>query len=336
MTAISIPKLICLELRLTTLCAIEYLPHFHGPQWSAMFRFILKPLLSEQQDMAGANIWVHPVEMGTVRYDKNEAVHLGITAAVEQQKLLAEALRNMDASHCKDGHFLPGKTIALQSVHCRLCGGSWFDDCGCALSWDKVKDEVDTLCSLDSFTISLMSPLRLTRPEGHKNMGHRYCDNDFFNSSNNPLSHFVDKIREIDHPTVGGQGLHVNRAELLWLDIPYGEVIKKTLGGVTGRVYVSGKPDKETAERLVIGQYTGAGKNASFGLGFYLIPELDQVRKVKPLSRGMTLLQRAVAVNRLKSVLHRLPNSSPGPDGLTVGIFRKQTSHGLNPCLSES
>ena len=131
MTTISIPKLICLELRFTTLCAIEHLPHFHGPQWSAMFRFLLKSFLSGQQDMAEANIRVHPIEMGVVRYDKNETVHLGITAAVEQQELVAEALRNMDASHCKDGHFLPGKTINLQGANCRLCGGSWLDGCGC-------------------------------------------------------------------------------------------------------------------------------------------------------------------------------------------------------------
>jgi len=109
----------------------------------------------------------------------------------------------------------------------------------------------------------------------------------------------------------------------MWLDISYGQDVMKTIGGVVGRIRVSGKPSLGVAERLVLGQYTGAGKNPVFGLGFYHIRELDGAKKIRPLVRGKTLLERGMSFVALKSSLDRLPNSSPGPDMLTLEDIKK-------------
>ncbi len=59
----TIPELILLELRFKVLVPINNLPHYHGAQWSALFRNIIKPYF--EPDMSDAGIWIHPLGLAS-------------------------------------------------------------------------------------------------------------------------------------------------------------------------------------------------------------------------------------------------------------------------------
>ncbi len=324
-----IPPLILLELRFRTIAPVRKLPHYHGPQWSALMRNALKPHL-DGMNMAAAGVGVHPVETGVMAYEPNEPVHLGLTFPARLRNEIAGMLDEFNSIKTPGGHFQPGRTIRLEEVFCRISQRPCSAEEAAVLDADVLKPEIDELQRLDGFTLHLYSPLRLPRPAGHKVKGHSYCDEEFFLGGENaatdpsmPLGHLLNRLRLDGPPPQDGAGLRVCGGALRWLDSKYGRGFKKTIGGPVGKLKVAGRPGREAAERLVLGQYVGAGKNAAFGLGFYRIAELDHVRRVRPLTRGVPLLHRAVATQRLKAALKRLPNSSPGPDMLTVGDIKK-------------
>ena len=66
-------------------------------------------------------------------------------------------------------------------------------------------------------------------------------------------------------------------------------------------------------------QTVGLDLNREF-LNFYHIPELGIVSSIRPFTKRKSLLDRAMDTDVLRKALDRLPNSSPGPDGLTKTI----------------
>ena len=64
-------------------------------------------------------------------------------------------------------------------------------------------------------------------------------------------------------------------------DMRYSREWQIALGVVVGEMRFGVPPDGTVAERLVRGQYLGAGRNARFGLGYWRIPELDAVRRIE-------------------------------------------------------
>ena len=108
---------------------------------------------------------------------------------------------------------------------------------------------------------------------------------------------------------------------LYWQDITYGSN-SKTLGGLIGQLTLHGHLSVAQAFSLVAVQYIGFGKNRSFGFGFFLIPELAPVAPA-PLRPGLSLARRIFSIPALKEALYNLPNSSSGPDGITVDDLKQ-------------
>ena len=351
MSSPKLPSIVLLELHFRCLSEIDNLPHYHGAQWSALFRTLIKPFLPTGIDMMAAGIAVIPVETGVIRYAAEDPVHLGLVVNRDYAQAVYQTLTVFNDSSGATGHFRPRQSLRLESCCCRISGNNimfsgkqnlpavseintiWQPLCSQALA-----SEIENLQALRNFSLVFHTPLRFTRPIGVKQPGHRYGDETFFlNAELYPMVHFIAGIRCEDskpyessvlsiaapETPINRDAIRIERGALMWVDLPYGKQPAKTLGGVMGTLRLTGTPDAETAFRLVAGQYVGAGKNAAFGLGYYHIPELDAVRGIQPLTRGWTLLDRMLSLSALRKSLDDLKDSSPGPDGLTVGDLRK-------------
>ncbi len=348
------PNILLFELRFRVISPIRKLPHFHGAQWSAFFRHALRPCLPEGQSMAQAGISCIPVETGIETYESGEPAHVGLTFPASLFESICRALAAMNHVVPGDGHFLPGKTVLLETARDRISGKAFtFDDLARIASGKSnaeahpltesvIEPEIEHLAGLSRFRIIFYTPLRLNRPRGCKTSRHAFCDEDYFsNPPENiaPLCHLLagaGRIRggvpETQSPNPAGE-LTVADQALLWLDIPYQgrldrpqtekRISATTLGGVTGTLHIAGTPDARAARRLVLGQYTGVGKNHAFGLGFYTIPELDGVRKIRPPVRGKTLLDRCLTPEALDAALDKTASSSSGPDGISFADLKK-------------
>jgi len=321
----TVPPLCLAELRLEVLAPITGLPHFHGPHLSAMVRNCIRPYLD---DANTGSVWVNPVDTGNPAFEPGDHLHFGLTFDAGFIPPVIRMIEGFDGlgKRCDTaGHFIPGKTVSLTGATCRISNRDLCSEDPVVLTAEHLMNEAERLASLDGFSMLFHSPVRITRPKGAKEPGHRYCDEGFFlGNAAHPgsIDHLIEEVRGSSHAPAGPSGLEVTGGGLVWLDIPYGTNLRKTIGGVAGCLHVAGRPDAKTAAQLVLGQYLGAGKNAAFGLGFYTIPELDTVRTMAPLRRGTTLFSRLADTDMLGRALTGLANSSPGPDGITAGELR--------------
>ncbi len=351
-----IADLPCLvELRLRALAPITGLPHYPGPHLSAMLRIGMRAAGYKAEGLHAI-----PRDLGINNCVPGDHIHLGLSFSHAATPAVRALVARFDTLAAGKGHFDPGRTIALEHALCRITGQDLRDRDPEPLTPAALLPEIERLAALDMFSIIFNTPLRLPRPAGAKQAGHRYCDEVFFldHATHSPLGHLLAAVREkitpqciteghaldmplqtetkgcaevvslcspdeVEHEGEWGSGLSITGGGLIWVDIPYGAAPTKTLGGVMGRLHITGQPGAATSERLVLGQYLGAGKNGAFGLGFYTIPELDDVRVIEPLKRGTTLFDRLTLPENLEQALASLPNSSPGPDGLTTGDLRK-------------
>ena len=306
-----------LNLRFAVQAPIRRLPHFHGPHWSALFRNFFNTFDVKLKAL-NPLVWVQPIETGITAYEVGDRITLGLVVDLKSAPALELLLSRFNHTSVGQGHFQPGVTIKLESAVSRLTGRPW-----CAaeppLSTALLEPEIDFLTRRETFTLETLSPLRIPRPAGAKKNAHRYCDEEFFlaGEHGDVVRRILDKVRgETALPaTAAPDRLSVKGGALTWLDVAYSG---KTMGGVVGVLEISGRPDREQARRLVLGQYLGVGKNAAFGLGFYRIPELDGVRALMPLDRSTSLFARATTVEVLTEALDCLPDSSPGPDGMRL------------------
>ncbi len=318
-----------LALEFAVLAPIRGLPHFPGPHWSALFRNLFHTLEAKLKAV-NPTVWVQPVETGILEYEAGDRLSLGLVVPAAAVPALEEVLGCFNRLAAGRGHFQPGVTLRLENVTSRFDGRPWWGAGAALLSREMVAAEVKELCVCDRFTLLTLSPLRIPRPPGRKESGHRYCDADFFLRGNDDevCRRLLEKVRGLafdTFPMPADGTLKVSGGALNWLDVAYAG---KTMGGVVGALEIAGRPQPEEALRLVLGQYLGVGKNAAFGLGFYRIPELDPVRTIRPLVRGTTLLSRVVTPEALAGVLARLPDSSPGPDGMSLA-----DAHAAGPAL---
>lgn len=357
-----VPPLCLFELRFRVLSPIRKLPHYHGAQWSALFRHAFRECLPEGQSMAQAGISCIPIETGIETYEAGAPAHVGLIFPAPLFQAICRGLSGMNRVASGDGHFLAGKTVFLESVYDRIADQAYtlerlteLSDTTTApsLKEDHLLPEVERLGTLSQFRLVFYTPLRLNRPEGCKTSHHVFCDEGFFSTppaDNAPLDHLLANAGRIRGGAPQPDGIQAGNLALadqalLWLDIPYRSrpenmfhektLSATTLGGIVGTLTLSGTPAPDAARKLVVGQYTGVGKNHAFGLGFYSIPELDDVRRIRPLRRGKSILQRALTPETLKTLLDKATATSPGPDGLMFSDIKKAGRHYLeNLCAS--
>ena len=150
---------------------------------------------------------------------------------------------------------------------------------------DLLQEEISLLRQCDHWSLAFDVPLRLPKPPTTRGPSHsereRYCDPAFFAAlPTNLLLHLLIRLRFLPVPPLDFLPPTPVESRLTWEDMRYNSGRCISLGGVTGYILFSGAPDAKLAPLLVAGQYVGLGKNPRFGLGFYRIPELDDVRHV--------------------------------------------------------
>lgn len=304
-----------LQLCFTVLQPIRNLPHFHGCQWKGLFKNLRKLAVELSPDLADipAALYPVPVEMGIRSYTPGDTVMLGLTVPADSSLLLDSVLKNFNNSPPGRGHFQAGVTLKLDSAMSRVTGQPW-EISDPPVTPENLENEIEHLSNLATFSLETLSPLRVMRPTGLKEKGHKLFDHDFFFSGEirDPVRFFLQRLGCAD---LEAQIPQVTGGALRFLDITYKE---KSLGGVVGRLSFSGKPSPDQAKWFVLGQYAGVGKNKNDGEGFYSIPELQGQSLAAPLQRGTTLMSRALETSSLETARDRLPDSSPGPDGMSL------------------
>jgi len=354
-----VPPICLLTFTFRVTSPINNLPQFHGPHISALMRNLFRFLPGERLSMSAALITIQPIESGVINFEEGDSFNLGVAFPINQAKAikkLAEGFNGLSVP--LHGRFVPGKTILLEKVTCRLTGKIWKPDDTEALSLEHIQREIRLLTELEEFSLLFYTPLRLTKPQGKKASGRKYCDEEYFLGStdeHSPLAHLINSINKRISKYFGNECSadkyaitdidcdfpqpEITDGALMWLDCPYGFEPAKTIGGVTGRVRFKGRCSEGVAQALVTGQYTGIGKNTAFGFGFYTIPELDGAKDIVPPTRCKTILERSMDIEYLKEALSKLPPSSPGADGIAVSDAKKAGSTYLetlrNAVLSE-
>lgn len=266
---------------------ITSLPQFHGARFDAYLRFSCKKVRLEFKELATA---ILPFRHGTQKIKVGDICSLRLCLTdlgVEKLPLLCNGLNNTQG----DGEF-DSSSFELVDVVSPVLKRSIAPDLFTGLklepfSYDLVEDEAVALSKLDNFTFRLVSPLRLNLPQGIKPVDGNgleiLCKEDFFYSCSFALQHIVNSLRNLDEISVTMADLNnfpqTYDGEMEWVDLKYNHEKQKPYSGIYGFAKYQGKlPSLTVCRQLVAGQYVGLGKMQRFGLGFYKIDELDEIR----------------------------------------------------------
>jgi len=295
-----------LRLKFKVLIPITGLEFYQGVYWSAMLRDWIRPYAS--QPLSEINICPIPVQNGFQEYYPEDVIALDISLPQDSLASMLNMLR--DELNCRSKatfpegrlHFAPGKTV-------KLLGYQVLPDHSAAHTIDSVyiNNEAALLNTQKQLSIVFHTPLRL-KPSFNNKAIYRYLDPLSFDSQ----SFFAAFCREFDieahetaYPAIHNKGL-------IWMDVHY----EKTLGGLIGGITIDTPQDIELLQALVWGQYSGIGKNRSFGFGFYYIKESSGFRG-KPLSSDyLSFLNCSASIKNLSLALEEMKSGSPGPDNL--------------------
>ena len=328
---IDFPDLALLELHFVATRAIE-LPWYHGALWNALFRHLVRLFVDPVHSLSQLQFRIHPVETGCPGYQKDDPVHLGLSFPFSLIGPVTSLIQGFNGQNTHIGKFGPA-TLRLTDARCRVsnrclqCKDASAGEWAVPLTADMIQAQAEYLASLKDFSMLLTGPLRLKSPSHWKQQtGHTYLDPEFFQAEPCAFAWLLQAALSCrsgngqpDKPSTPFPVL--TREALYWQDITYGSN-SKTLGGLIGQLTLHGHLSVAQAFSLVAAQYTGLGKNRSFGFGFFLIPELAPVAPA-PLRPGLSLARRIFSIPALKEALYNLPNSSPGPDGITVDDLKQ-------------
>ncbi len=342
------PDLGLLEVHFTVTENLE-MSWYHGPAWNALFRHLVRKFIDPVQSLASLGLCIHPVETGCLAYQKGDSVHIYLSFPFALLEPVCDLLRGFNTVREHTGKLGP-YSLRFKNARC-LVSGKLFrekDFCVCPLNREMIVRQVKRLVELEDFSLLLSAPLRLKSPtDWKKHSGHTFLDFDFFQVEKNPhaVLYLLQEAAAICSVELNladfsflsnGENLEssanicenseflslkytfpvVSRNLLSWQDISYG-TNQKTFGGLTGQLFLHGRLDSVSAFFLVAAGYLGLGKNRSFGFGFFRIPELADISPLFPRP-GKSLVERIFSVMSLQKVMDEIPNSSPGPDGLTL------------------
>ncbi|MDR1607095.1 MAG: CRISPR system precrRNA processing endoribonuclease RAMP protein Cas6 [Deltaproteobacteria bacterium] len=282
-----------MDLEFVTLKTIKSLPPWTGARWNALFRLVSREAGTPPEEAYEALIperwsqgpWLKD-QVFTIRLisDPNKTSQTAaFFGALHGEKILGS------------GEFVLGQTLALKAMTIPY---SLFEDEPAdywpPLPQELLAAEIEALEKIEgNWRINLLSPARLTRPANSPGF-HEYAGPEYFDWPL-ALEHFIQRIRipepDLQDPpfesppadlpkTLAPSPLAILSHSVIWNDLAYNRDRKMRLGGLIGQVLIAGRPNREEARRLVWGQYLGLGKNARFGFGFYMIPELEPFRRL--------------------------------------------------------
>lgn len=276
---------------------------FHtGVYWSAMLRDWIRPYTA--MSLADIRLYPIPRQNGVTDYQAGDIVHLDLACGSEsvslatamlEDELSGQSRARQASSH---QHFVPGESIDLMDYQALHKGNL---EPGC----EYLEQELQLLRNCETLDLIFHSPLRM-KPGAEKEGNNRFMD---------PLSlstgvFFPAFCREMELPAVAADYPELIEKGFIWLDLHY----TKSLGGIVGGMRVTNPRRDDLLKALIWGQYTGLGKNRSFGFGYYCIRESHGFRNTLPQGEQSTLFSRATSIPNLRAALEELKASSPGPD----------------------
>lgn len=162
-------------------------------------------------------------------------------------------------------------------------------------------------------SLRFIAPLRLARKDPPK--GKQFFDPDFFDPERfcTLLAERVQRLKDefgwgINVPASSPADMDSGTRSLMWVDVPF----SKTLGGVIGRVDISGDLSMEQFNLLRLGQLLGAGNNTSFGFGAYRISGHELPLPLA--SPAESFLDTAMRLPNMKEALRKI-RENEGKDG---------------------
>lgn len=263
---------------------IRSLPYLHGARWSAWLRFActlfgmpLNNILYGLLPLRNGQNPINPGEIVILRLIMGEY-------GVKYLPILARSIRAVKNS----GEFSP-ESFELLFWKDAIGKDTFSPECSLdekrlvPLEPDTVAEEIAVLVTMKCWTLAFYVPLRFKLPPGEGRRGKglaQFCPPAFF-SNGRSIPWLLGNIRYME-PCNDSMFpvLEALDSKLSWVDMRYNESRRIALGGVMGDMKCSGTLDKQAAQRCVLGQYLGVGKNPLFGLGYWRIPELDKVRTI--------------------------------------------------------
>ncbi len=256
-------------------------PEYHGARWIALLRYACNIV---NIDCDSTIFGILPFRNGSSPINKGELIRLRIIVYKKNINNLP-VLLNALSRVAPQGEF-SSRTLKLLAVidpfsHSQI-DPAHIELCCSTLDENLLEAEFNHIKLLKGCTLKFSVPLRVAVPP---NIGHtiehdsdRYADSRFFEECGDSPLRILEFIRGIKRHIPEG-GVFTDKVNLKWETLAYNKDREIKLGGVTGTmsVYFENLSD-EGFFRLVLGQYLGAGKSPRFGLGFYRIQELDDIR----------------------------------------------------------
>lgn len=263
---------------------MKNLPELHGARWTAWLRYACKEAGLSWDD---AFLGLYAFRSGRLPVMPGEQLRLRLFLNDQGRQMLPNLVKALTTTNA-GGNF-NADTLSLKDVVDPLNGSCHIEpahdhSANCiAMNDNTLSAEISKAARLNRFTISITSPLRITLPAGMKHLKmknkERFCTPAFFESCDIAVSHLLSSVHGF--PRLTELTAHnVIKHDLDWMELHYSYDRRISLGGVTGCLTFEGKLSDDEIRRLVYGQYLGTGKTMRFGLGFYRVAELDDVRSI--------------------------------------------------------
>ena len=279
---------------------------YSGVEWYALFNNILHEHI--KGEFADEHICILPAENGRHTYYQNEIVNVLLGFDQHNQGAIEKGIEDLKLKkewNLHDKHLIPGKTIELVTAKNLITKKYPEYE---IINEEVIEKEVQSLKNAQTIKIVLLSPLRLKRPEGYKEVSHVYYDPYFFDIKN--FLKIVAQNSDIIIRDLDIEEIRIIRKNFIWIDVLY----KKTLGGILGGLELDGSIPDSIKKTLTAGQYCGLGKSNSFGFGFYRIVQSESLFNVISEQKG--IISYLFSEENIHSTIKRMPNDTRGAFGV--------------------
>ncbi|MEW6194398.1 MAG: CRISPR-associated endonuclease Cas1 [Bacteroidota bacterium] len=291
---------------------------YHGPK---IYGLVSRAL---NQHPIGDDVIIYTPESGRILYQPYTLYNFGITVLNEKsytKENLLDAFRLLNPSDYPGD--LNGDSVELVEIT-ELETSAYKDFSGAD----------------NNYTLEIITPLRIERPDEDKEEGKTYFDLNYFDCREFFYRLFdrllkLHKLSVTDHPLRVFPPLpkfELINTNFLWIDAPKND---STIGGIVGKVEFNAVLDETWKKVLWLGQFTHAGRYPSFGLGKYLIAKpASNIETVKPVK---TFFELSLNKQNFEDAFVHIKNNSdlPGVDGITPGSFEENFKENIGSFIKE-